>query len=181
MRPRNHQPLSVSAMKWAPSGATRMAEMPPKCSEDERSTRPPRNSSSPNCRREGSRTSKAVIGSLRTSIATGGGADGDTCASPEMTAKSSALAMSAVMVRRFVHVRPQRRRVVRSLTRRASAAAGVLGIDDGDGAAVVACDVVTDADRDQLHRRAGLDILDHPAQVPLQIVAGIDRQRGIVD
>src|SRR5262249_45342459 len=32
MRPRNHQPLSVSAMKWAPSGATRMAEMPPKCS-----------------------------------------------------------------------------------------------------------------------------------------------------
>src|SRR5215472_2901804 len=59
------------------------------------------------------------------SIATGGAADGDTCASPEMTARSGALAMSAVMVRRFVHVRPQRQRVVRSLTRQASAAGAV--------------------------------------------------------
>ena len=40
---------------------------------------------------------------------------------------------------------------------------------------------MADADRDQLDRRAGLDLLDDVAQVPLEIVAGIDRQRGIVD
>ena len=60
-------------------------------------------------------------------------------------------------------------------------AAELLGVDDGDGAAVVARHVVADADGDQLDRRAGLDLLDHPAQVALEIVAGIDRQRGVVD
>ena len=56
-------------------------------------------------------------------------------------------------------------------------AAELLGIHDGDGAAIVARHVVADADRDQLDRRARLDLLDHPAQVPLEIVAGIDRER----
>ena len=60
-------------------------------------------------------------------------------------------------------------------------AAKLLGIDDGDGAAVVARHVVADADGDQLDRRARLDLLDDLAQMPLEIVAGIDRQRGIVD
>src|SRR5712671_1909593 len=60
-------------------------------------------------------------------------------------------------------------------------AAQLLGVDDGDGAAVIARDVVTDADRDQLDRRARLDVLDHPAQVALEIVSGIDRERGVVD
>ena len=56
-------------------------------------------------------------------------------------------------------------------------AAELLGVDDGDGAAVVARHVVADADRDQLDRRAGLDVLDHPAQMAFEIIAGIDRQR----
>ncbi len=60
-------------------------------------------------------------------------------------------------------------------------AAELLGIDDGDRTAVVARDVVADADGDQFDRRAGLDLLDDAAQVPLEIIAGIDRQRGIVD
>src|SRR5580700_11195568 len=60
-------------------------------------------------------------------------------------------------------------------------AAEFLGIHDGDRAAIVARDIVTDADRDQLDRRAGLDFLDDMAQVPLEIIAGIDRQRRIVD
>src|SRR5436189_4845058 len=53
-----------------------------------------------------------------------------------------------------------------------------LGIDDGDGAAIIAGDVVTDADRDQFDRRAGLDLLDDVAQMPLEVIAGVDRQRG---
>src|SRR5437899_2624686 len=53
-------------------------------------------------------------------------------------------------------------------------AAEFLGVDNGHGAAIVARDVVADADRDQLDRRAGLDLLDDVAQVPFQIVAGID-------
>src|SRR5580700_305322 len=60
-------------------------------------------------------------------------------------------------------------------------AAEFLGIHDGDRAAIIARDVVADADRDQLDRRAGLDFLDDVAQMTLQVVAGIDRQRGVVD
>src|ERR1700722_14063357 len=56
-----------------------------------------------------------------------------------------------------------------------------FGIHDGDRAAIIARDVVTDADRDQFDRRPGLDFLDDMAQMPFQIIAGIDRQRGIVD
>jgi len=40
---------------------------------------------------------------------------------------------------------------------------------------------MADADGDELDRRTGLDLLDHVAQVALKIVAGIDRQRRIVD
>src|SRR6185369_10784228 len=60
-------------------------------------------------------------------------------------------------------------------------AAEFLGIDDGDRAAIVARDVMTDADRDQFDRRAGLDLLDDVAQMPLEVIAGIDREGGIVD
>jgi hypothetical protein len=59
-------------------------------------------------------------------------------------------------------------------------AAEFLGVHDGHGAAVVARHVVADADGDELHRRAGLDLLDDPAQVPLQVVARVHRQGGIV-
>src|SRR6266581_7461104 len=60
-------------------------------------------------------------------------------------------------------------------------AAELLGIHDRDGTAIIARDVMTDADRDQLDRRTRLDLLDHPAQMLLQIVAGIDRERRVVD
>src|SRR6267378_1934860 len=56
-----------------------------------------------------------------------------------------------------------------------------FGIYDGDRATIVARDVVTDADRDQFDRRAGLDFLDDVAQMALQIIAGIDRQGGVID
>jgi hypothetical protein len=41
--------------------------------------------------------------------------------------------------------------------------------------------IMADADSDQLRRRAGLDLVDGKTQVPLQIVAGIDRERRVVD
>ena len=40
---------------------------------------------------------------------------------------------------------------------------------------------MADADGKQLHRALSLDVLDHLAQVLLQIIAWIDRQGGIVD
>ncbi len=55
-------------------------------------------------------------------------------------------------------------------------AAQLVGIDNGDGTAVVARDVVADADGDQLDRRARLDPVDDVAQMALEIVARIDRQ-----
>src|SRR5579883_3207379 len=56
-----------------------------------------------------------------------------------------------------------------------------LGVHDGDGAPVIASDVVADADRSELDRRILLDLVDHLAQVLLEVVARIDRERGIVD
>src|SRR5687767_4790905 len=49
-------------------------------------------------------------------------------------------------------------------------AAEFLGIDDGDRTAIIAGDVVTDADRDQFDRRTGFDLLDDVAQVPLEVI-----------
>src|SRR6185312_6078137 len=60
-------------------------------------------------------------------------------------------------------------------------AAQLLGVDDGDGAAVVAGDVVADADRGQLYLAGALDVVDHLAQVLFEVVAGVDRQRRVVD
>src|ERR1700722_6212405 len=53
--------------------------------------------------------------------------------------------------------------------------AKLFGVDDGHGAPVVARHVVANANGDQLNRRAGLDLLNHVAQMALEIVAGIDR------
>jgi len=47
-------------------------------------------------------------------------------------------------------------------------------VHDRDGAPVITRNVMADADRDQFDRRAGFDLLDHPAQVAFEIVAGID-------
>jgi len=46
-------------------------------------------------------------------------------------------------------------------------AAQFLGIDDGHGPAIIAGDVVADADGDQFHRRPVLDVVDDLAQVAL--------------
>ena len=59
-------------------------------------------------------------------------------------------------------------------------AAELFGVDNGDRTAIVARDIMTDADRDQFDRRAGFDFLDDITQMALQIIAGIDRQRGVV-
>src|SRR6266446_9679074 len=40
---------------------------------------------------------------------------------------------------------------------------------------------MADADRDELDRTARLDIVDDPAQMPLEIVAGIDREGRVID
>ena len=56
-------------------------------------------------------------------------------------------------------------------------AAQFLGIDDGDGALVVARHVMADADGDEFDGRALLDVVDHLAQMLLEIVAGVDRER----
>ena len=55
-----------------------------------------------------------------------------------------------------------------------------LGVGDGHGAAVIARDVMADADGDQLHWRIGLDLMDDLPQMPLQVSAIVHRQRGIV-
>ena len=55
-------------------------------------------------------------------------------------------------------------------------AAQLLGIHDGDGLAVIARHVMADADGGEFDAGAGLDLLDHPAQMLLQVIAGIHRQ-----
>ena len=45
----------------------------------------------------------------------------------------------------------------------------LLCVGDGDGAAIIAGDVVADADGEQLDRGARLDLLDHLAEMTLQI------------
>ena len=45
----------------------------------------------------------------------------------------------------------------------------LLGVGHGDGAPIVAGDVMADADGQKLHRGAGLDLFDHLAEMTLQI------------
>src|SRR3569832_1163216 len=54
----------------------------------------------------------------------------------------------------------------------------LFGVHESDGAAVLPCDVVTDADCDQFDGRARLDFLDDVAQVPLRGGAGGGRRGG---
>src|ERR1051326_8425300 len=60
-------------------------------------------------------------------------------------------------------------------------AAQLLGIDDRHGAPVIAGHVVADANRRQLDGPLALDLADDLAQMLFEIVAGIDRQRRIID
>src|SRR5262245_37768382 len=54
-------------------------------------------------------------------------------------------------------------------------------IRDRHRLAIIARDVVTNADGDQLYGRTRFDLLDHLTQVLLQVVAGIDRKGGVVN
>src|SRR6185295_9990673 len=49
-----------------------------------------------------------------------------------------------------------------------------VGVGDGERAAVIARNVVADADRGQLDRRVVLDPLDDVAQILLENVGGVD-------
>ena len=202
MRPRSQEPLSVTAREMAAVGLDIAAR---RCRRNafvvEVSARPPRNSSIAEARAR--RLAIVERGDRRR-------LDGDAASAPRRSASASAsrqrgqrraaqrarkpseAADAAAAQPGGDHATrlPPRRR-----TRRLGGgvfleqlgellghgAAELLGIDDGDGAAVVARHVVADADGDQLDRRARLDLLDDPAQMAFEIVAGIDRERRIVD
>src|SRR6266851_9490582 len=189
----------------------RHADRPPKPGKREVSTSPLRYSSAPKRTRWGSRGSKEAIGRALTSIATGavtenssraarfGGACVATCArtEPGIAIAESPAAEDFRKRRRLMGARMLLRVQSAPVATRGGdglvglaeqfrelfgdGAAEFFGVDDGDGAAVVARDVVADADRDHFDRRAGFDFLDDMAQMALQIIAGIDRQRGIID
>src|SRR6266404_4921112 len=205
MRPVNQLPLSLTEMKRSPLASShRHADSPPKPGKREVSTSPPRYSSAPKRTRWGSRGSKEGIGRALTSIATGAVTDyglslglnpsPGACAPTSPTARGATelvASSGADFIHPFSRVQPAPVAVgggdgPMGLAEQfgelfGDGAAEFFGVDDGDGAAVVAGDVVADADRDQLNRRAGLDFLDDVAEMALQVIAGIDRQRGIID
>src|SRR5262249_33477521 len=192
----------------SPFASSRRPDNPPKPRYFEVSTRPLRNSSAPKRTRERSRVSKPASGRAFTSIETGAVTEyssglyfGGFCTAVCATARfgnACARNPAAVAV-------SKRRRLNRGIMRSGmqappatgglrdarlaekfgqllgDGAAELFGVDDGHRAAVVARDVMADADRDQFHRRAGLDLFDDVAEVTFQIIAGIDRQRGIID
>src|SRR3546814_19975903 len=55
-------------------------------------------------------------------------------------------------------------------------AAKLLGVHDRHRIAIIAGDVMTDADRDQFHRRAVLYPVNHLPPMLFKLSAGIDRQ-----
>src|SRR5690348_14303142 len=208
MRPVNQPPLSEMAMKRSPLASRRRPDSPPKPRNPDVSTRPLRNSSSPKRVRDRSRVSKPASGRALTSIETGavteyssglyfGGGRNAVCAVARFGSASPRNPAAAVVSKRRrlnrgimgsgmqtppATGRWRRIRLAEQLGELfGDRAAEFLGIDDGHRAAIVARHVMADADRDQLDRRAGLDFLDDVAQMALQIIAGIDRQRGIVD
>src|SRR5258705_11445721 len=209
MRPVNQLPLSLMAMKRSPFGSSRRPDKPPNPRNEEVRISPLRYSSASKRTRERSRVSNDGNGRALTSIATGavteyssglyfGGRSNAVCAGANCgsaTAESPA-AVDFRKRRRLIGERmPLGMQSPRPAGRGRNAvglaeqlgeffgdgAAEFFGIDDGNRAAIVARNVVADSDRDQLHRRARLDFLDDMAQMPLEVVAGIDRQRGVVD
>src|SRR5262245_25404860 len=210
MRPVNQLPLSEMAMKRSPFTPSRKPDNPPKPRKGEVSTSPLRNSSSPKRTRERSRVSKPAMGRAFTSIETGSVTEyssvlarfGGGCTAACASARSGKTCATNPAAAASSKPRRLRREIMRSGMQAPSAAAGrlrrvglaeqlgelfgdgaaeFLGVDDGHCAAIVARDVVADADRDQLDRRAGLDLLDDVTQMAFEIIARIDRQRGIVD
>ena len=71
MRPVNQNPLSVTETNCSPSGATRMAEKPPKSANMDVNSRPPRYSSWPKRRSSGASGLNAVMDLAVTVMGTG--------------------------------------------------------------------------------------------------------------
>src|SRR4051794_33404440 len=163
-------------MKRSPWASSRRPDRPPKPRNFEVSTSPLRHSSSPKRTRERSRVSKPASGRAFTSIETGsvteyssvfarfGGGCTAVCANAGTGSATNPAAAPARKRRRFT------RAIMRSGMQASPAARGgrrtglaeelgelfgdgaaeFLGVDDGYRAAVVARDIVADADRDQL-------------------------------
>src|ERR1700687_5048491 len=211
MRPVNQLPLSLKEMKRSPLASSRKPDSPPKPGKREVRISPLRYCSAPKRTWERSRVSNEGSGRALTSIETGAVTENSfalarlraACVAGCVRAMSGIAASESPAA---VDFRKRRRligtRILLGVQSAPVAAAGgrgpmglaeqlgelfgdgaaeFLGIDDGDGAAIIARDVVTDADRDQFDRRAGLDFRDDMAQMALQVIAGIDRQRRIID
>src|SRR5258707_9632846 len=211
MRPVNQVPRSLKEIKRSPLASSRNPDNPPKPGKAEVSTNPLRYSSAPNRTRAWSLVSKKGIGRDLTSIEAGavtetlsdGSGFGGGCVASCARAISGTAATESPAAVKF----RKRRRLMAARMRSGMQSAPLagrcgrhavglaeqfgelfgdgtaefFGVDDGDRAAIIARDVVADADRDQFHRRAGFDFLDDVAQMALQIVAGIDRQRRVID
>src|SRR6266700_3452128 len=206
MRPVPQLHFSLKAKKRAPLAASRNADSPPKPRKREVRTSPLRNSNAPKRTWERSRGSKAAIGRALTSIVTGAVTENSSATADLGTGWTAACGrapegIASVVTPAAAEMRKWRREKSNScfflmVRRRACAVsnheapsscpvASSHCITNAIAAAgclrIVARDVVPDADRDQFHRRAGLDLLDDVAQVPLEIVAGVDRKRVIND
>src|ERR1700694_2445581 len=211
MRPVNQLPLSLIEMKRSPLASSRKPDSPPKPRNGEVRISPLRYSSDPNRTCWRSRVSNEGSGRALTSIETGAATEylsggivfGGGCVASCAHAKpGTAIAESPAAV----DFRKRRRLTVSPIMLRMQSTPGAcpggrgamgfaeqlgellgdgaaefFGIHNGDRAAIIARHVVADADRDQFDRRARLDFLDDMAQMAFQIIAGIDRQRGVID
>ena len=59
--------------------------------------------------------------------------------------------------------------------------AQLLGINNGHRAPIIARDIVTDANGNKFNRRLDFDIFNDIAQMFFKIIAGIDRQRAVIN
>src|SRR5579871_5996020 len=211
MRPVNQWPWSLNEMKRWPRASSRNPDNPPKRGKDEVSTSPLRYSNAPKRVRSWSWRSNQRMGRALTSIETGASAstvelaeagDATNCA---LAIPGTAIAdRPAAILRKRRRERPKsgidvtesgmqaapgcarNRRGAMRLAEEFGKLLGdratkLLGIHDGDRTAIVARDIMADADCDQFDRRTGLDLLDDMPQVPLEVIARIDRQRGVID
>src|SRR5258705_7024580 len=186
MRPVNQLPLSLMAMKRSPLASSRRPDSPPKPRNEEVRISPLRYSSASKRTRERSLVSNDGSGRAFTSIATGavteyssglyfGGRSNAVCAGANC---GSATAETPATVdfrkrRRLIGERmPLRMQSLRPAGRPrdpvglaeqfgeflGDGAAEFFGIDDGYRAAIIARDVVADADLDLLHQRDGIHL-----------------------
>src|SRR5262249_49682684 len=96
----------------------------------------------------------------------------------EQASTSMGARVTAARHRRFVGVRL----FLKQLDELFGHRSGKLGsISNGDGSPIVTGDVMPDTDGDEFNRRVALDLVNDLAKMLLQIAAGIDRERRVVD